>query len=964
MTEKLPLYLRTHTEIEVKKPSQFTRRKPLTKYAEYALVIDCETLLDTSQALILCCYQICRLNAEGCYECIEEGLVFPDGLSAADRLVLREYAARNKARTATGSSDRLRVLALSKFMEHVFFKLALDGEAFVCGFNLPFDLCCLALDTRRGRRSNEWSLVMSMFRDKKTGKLRENPFLPRIILAPKDSKAAFIRFTGLKEHPYRPGRFLDLRTIAWALRNESYNLDRACKAFGVPGKLDHQPSGRVTPEEVDYCRQDVTASVGLLNAVLDEFALHPIGLLPERAMSSASIGKAYLPAMGIIRPKEKFRVSPLNLGLAMQAYYGGRAECRIRHTPVPVSLVDFTSQYPTVNTLMGLWNVLTAASLKFETATFQVRELVANVTLADTFRPDFWKHLSFFALVRPNENIFPVRTTYNEESYNIGLNYLTSTKPIWFSGPDIIASKILTGKMPNIIRAVRLVPAGKQKGLRPTAFRGETQIKPRKIDFFKAVIEARADAKRQGQVDLAYALKILANATSYGLFVETNPVRVSDRKRVEVFSGDDAFRCSTTIEESKGPWYFPPIAALITGGGRLLLAMLERVVTEAGGSYLFADTDSMGIVAKKEGGLVFCSGGSHLIEGREAIKALSFDDITRLTERFNELNPYDRTLVPEILKIEKMKPGLNGFAISTKRYALYSRTADALKIEKASEHGLGYLYPPKWGFDEDADAPEWIVELWQHILREAESLPTKPPSWSDHPAMMRITITTPEVLKPLLRLQKKLPQRQRTKPYNFVLCAILNRTFVAGLPKPIVLITPFTTDLEQLRRQKWINIYDGKIYNKIPVPVETFGDIADEFLIHCESKSRASDGTPCNFDTRGLLKRTHIECAGIKFHGKETDRKWEQGENINLIFPVLPEYGPNETARMVSDSALATKVREISKRNLAKETGLSTRTIRAARAGKRLRKSTIRKLKIALIKRENASLEVSAKDRK
>ena len=45
--------------------------------------------------------------------------------------------------------------------------------------------------------------------------------------------------------------------------------------FSIPGKLDHKPSGRVDFAEIDYCRQDVRATVGLLKAVKQEFDLHP-----------------------------------------------------------------------------------------------------------------------------------------------------------------------------------------------------------------------------------------------------------------------------------------------------------------------------------------------------------------------------------------------------------------------------------------------------------------------------------------------------------------------------------------------------------------------------------------------------------------------------------------------------------------------------------------------------------------
>ena len=73
--------------------------------------------------------------------------------------------------------------------------------------------------------------------------------------------------------------------------------------------------------------------------------------------------------MDIALPRTKFNVPDKELGIAMQAYFGGRAETRIRKTPVPVVLPDFTSQYPTVNALLGNWDVLTVNSVRFENCT-------------------------------------------------------------------------------------------------------------------------------------------------------------------------------------------------------------------------------------------------------------------------------------------------------------------------------------------------------------------------------------------------------------------------------------------------------------------------------------------------------------------------------------------------------------------------------------------------------------------
>ena len=94
-------------------------------------------------------------------------------------------------------------------------------------------------------------------------------------------------------------------------------------------------------------------------------------------------------------------------------------------------------------------------------------------------------------------------------------------------------------------------------------------------------------------------------------------------------------------------FHFPPVSALITAGGRLLLSMLEKMVADAGGSYLMCDTDSMAIVASEHGGLVSCIGGAHKMpNGSDAIKALSWSETRQIVDRFKTLNPYNKKIVP------------------------------------------------------------------------------------------------------------------------------------------------------------------------------------------------------------------------------------------------------------------------------------------------------------------------------
>ncbi len=150
-----------------------------------------------------------------------------------------------------------------------------------------------------------------------------------------------------------------------------------------------------------------------------------------------------------------------------------------------------------------------------------------------------------------------------------------------------------------------------------------------------------------------------------------------------MLSGEHEHTQPTPIIENAGRWFFPILAALITSGGRLLLAILEQCVKEAGGTYLFCDTDSLAIVSSRKGEKILCPGGQYkLSDGREVIKALSWAEVQRIVNRFKDLNPYNRKLVKgsilgyvdanyEDNDSEEPRRQLYGFCISAKRYALY-----------------------------------------------------------------------------------------------------------------------------------------------------------------------------------------------------------------------------------------------------------------------------------------------------
>jgi hypothetical protein len=297
--------------------------------------------------------------------------------------------------------------------------------------------------------------------------------------------------------------------------------------------------------------------------------------------------------MNIERPAVKFKLPNKKLAPWMQAYFGGRSECRGRHEVVPVVPVDYTSEYPTCCANLGPFRFLTAKGLRFVDDTANIKRFLAGITHERCFEPETWRELNFVARVMPDGDILPVRAVYDGVSQNIGNNFLhsnpTHPEPIYVAGPDLVAAMIhQPGKVPKIEQAFRLVPTGKQPGMRAVKLRGKVLIDPNddSVDLFTKIIEERKRNKHDP--DLYYWLKILANSI-YGFFVELIPEHFNQPKDVMVFSGDDSFPDTSRVIEGRGKWFAPYLAALITSGGRLLLAMLEVEVTRAKGAYLFYD---------------------------------------------------------------------------------------------------------------------------------------------------------------------------------------------------------------------------------------------------------------------------------------------------------------------------------------------------------------------------------------
>jgi hypothetical protein len=112
-----------------------------------------------------------------------------------------------------------------------------------------------------------------------------------------------------------------------------------------------------------------------------------------------------------------------------------------------------------------------------------------------------------------------------------------------------------------------------------------------------------------------------------------------------------------------------------------------------------------------------------------------------------------------------------------------------------------------------------------------------------------------------------------------------------------------------------------------------------------ESKSLAPDGTASRAETCGLLGRYPVTASGFHLIGKETERGWEQSEDISTLLPSLVHYQDKSSEAV---RTLQKTLQETSLSTLQRRTGLSRHTILRARQGERVRPRSLRRLQMLL----------------
>jgi hypothetical protein len=950
--DRLPIAVRAFApppqESSNKKPARKRLGKPAPS-SEWTLVFDTETTVDAAQRLRIGAYQFRKGD-----DLDEAGLFYdPAALSADELEALKRFAGDNG----------LALRTIAEFVEEVLYDRAYDLRASIVGFNLPFDISRLAIKHGSARGKT--------MRGGFTFKLSQRRWRPAIQIRHLNARASLMQFT----HPPKPrnspsqtkrkiaprqrrGSFVDLKTIAAALLSRSFNLASLADFLKTATrKAESGGHGKELNERyLRYAVQDVQATWECYQALRDRYALHALEETPMgKILSEASLGKAYLKQMGV-RPFSKVQPDfPAHLtGKILSTYFGGRAEVRWRREIRQVLYCDFLSMYPTVCTLMGLWRFVIAQGMEWSDSTEEIRALVNSISLEELQRPEFWPRLTTLVRVAPQFDILPVRAKYDGKSQTIGLNYLTADSPLWFTLADIIDAKLHGGKSPEILEAITFRPKEPQSGLKAISISGNLnyRVDPLKDDFFKRLIDLRlavkvelkaikkrlkaiakqlkivsgaeADALRREQETLTakaqapdsdqLALKILANSTSYGIFVEVIVGELDDPEMLNCYGpSGEGFPVGSKRVEEPGRYFHPLLATLITGAARLMLGIAGSLCSEKGLDWAFCDTDSLAIAKPDD------------------IKQSEFLERAQpICEWFSPLNPYEKK--GPIFKIEDanhriaddsdesvLEP-LYALCISAKRYALFNIGEHGeIIIRKASAHGLGQYLPPY----EDKDAPNsipppsvklddigvesWQYDLWYKIIQaELDGHPDLVDlSYHDgliQPAVSRYGATTPALLKWFETFNSGREYPDQVKPFNFLSAFHARPQFELpdteqwakpkrGRPrkqsdtKPIA---PFNRNVREAAKAA----FDRETGQPIPASeLKTYAEALAQYHLRPEAKFLSGD----YFD-RGRTQSRYVIATQIIHIGKEAN-KWEEryflgdGEEAEIL-----EYGAAEIA--------------------------------------------------------------------
>jgi hypothetical protein len=701
------------------------------------------------------------------------GLVVPDDLPEREAEVLRAWCASRFVDTPAGPRP-WECLTLSEFFDYhagPFTRRVYCGAGWLITADLGRILGLVAeawAPARATRRSTFWRGAFKGYlptwskidtRKGHEGRLDSvSPHRPAFKVKTAGAHgyiAQFDRASGGelagKRNPdgsaYR-GRFLDVIQLAYVLDGvDSGDLGDHIEAFGFD-RLD-LPAAVTLDAEGAGIMAGLVGAVRSLALVLDEEASKWFTTSGDRArghgrvdlgglVSPAGLAAEIPRKAGVQPPLLKF-ATPDDAALSrwMGAHRGGWLSAELAGEGLFLAAdVDAHAAYPAFASLLGWWRLMTAAQLRRQDKTEELRELCAEAAAGDVsrlFDRRTWARFGFtLCEVVCDGEPWPVEAP--DEDYpqgHSGVRHVRCPVPLPFTWPDVVNAALRSGRVPHIVSATKLVPVGRQPSLRDRYPLYGGLALGTCDDPAVALVRLRDEAKVAQDNRLSAQLRVVVNTLIYG-----NPVRLDlgyrqvGRRRV--------------VTETPAEWTFPPIAATVTAASRLALGVAEHLLDPYDITVASRDTDGL---------LLRCTPDQ-------------WAALDRVLARFDALDPFGDG--GHFWKVRRDHEGrlLHGLVIGVKRYVLATLddAGDLLEVIEATEHALGgsVVDPPRMAGHDGDGRHRWTravaaVAVRREIARSRGTtlvVPLWP--WEDadeprFPSIGRVQATTPETLTAIRR---------------------------------------------------------------------------------------------------------------------------------------------------------------------------------------------------------------------
>lgn len=371
--------------------------------------------------------------------------------------------------------------------------------------------------------------------------------------------------------------FVDLHVMASALcSTDLLDLEDACDFYGIPG-FDCP-----CDSDEDRLLSEITLLARLWTK-LTKANLHICpDIPPDRIYSFGTIANQALARAGIASFTQRLNeIKPNESAKMCEAFYGPRFDARPSRKSRSIIQLDISACYPTVLSLLNLTAFFTSRHIsKRQRSIEEFRDFLLSPNLSNSKQWAKWG--ATFVKLRPHGEWLPI---YRQAGEGVALTFA----PFDFHGAnacyhwtDIVAAVIMgadPAKM-KIDAVFSLVPVGVPSKPPTIAFTSDYKVPL--DDLGDALRQWRESLAGDGRKWLVSFAKGFANSICYGNLARVDRESLKADRLWFSYTPSHRLKHEDRHPQKPGPYSYLPLAACVTGGARLLLAMASGFVESHG----------------------------------------------------------------------------------------------------------------------------------------------------------------------------------------------------------------------------------------------------------------------------------------------------------------------------------------------------------------------------------------------